>query len=73
MIACEIHDDNSLRGQTDGLRSGRRARHNQREVKTCIQLFVVPYALRLMNMYITDVAYQKKTAYFDVSLVLVHA
>ena len=59
-------------GQTDGLRSGRRAGHNQGEVKTCIQLFVVSYALRLMIVYITDIAF-KITAYFDVSLVLVHA
>jgi hypothetical protein len=49
-----------------------RAKHDQRQVKTGIQLFAVPYTLRLMNVYITDVAL-KKTAYFDDSLVLVHA
>lgn len=42
-----------------GSGAGRRARNDQRQVKTGIQVFAVPYKLRLMNVYITDVALKK--------------
>ena len=49
MIICEIRDDIFLRrGETDGLRGGEESK-----------LFAVSYALRLMNVYITDVALKK--------------
>lgn len=60
MIACEIHDDISLgRGQTDSRAGGGRTRHDQRQMKTGIQLFAVPYALRVIKVYIMDVALKK--------------
>lgn len=65
-----MHDGISKQGQTDGQNGAEgRARHNQTQVKTGIQLISVPYALRVMNVYIMDIALKKNRIFVLISVI----